>query len=86
VTTQARWTPAWPEADEGPDGPRAPEPARRRARDRFIQTQPPPPHPEPRRPDRDDDEPVADLPAARATDEDRLLAEIDELVAACERR
>ncbi|WP_030440062.1 hypothetical protein [Actinoplanes subtropicus] len=83
--TQARWTPAWPEAEqEGPDAPRPAEPPRRRARDRFIQTQPPPPHPTPGRPDRDDDEPTTGLPAARATEEDRLLAEIDELVAACE--
>ena len=86
VTTQARWTPVWPEREEGPDAPRAPEPERRRARDRFIQTQPPPPHPTPRHPGRDDEEPSTDLPSGRATfDEDRLLAEIDELVAACER-
>lgn len=69
----------------GPDTPRPAEPVRRRARDRFIQTQPPPPHPTPGRPGRDDEEPTTDLPAARATAEDRLLAAIDELVAECER-
>ena len=85
MTTQARWTPTWPEAEEGADAPRPPESVRRRARDRFIQTQPPPPHPTPGRPERDDDESPVDLPAGRATDDDTLLAEIDELLAACER-
>jgi len=84
--TQPQRTGGRRDEEPGSADPQAGAAARRRARDRFIQTQPPPPHPEPRRPDRDDDEPVADLPAARATDEDRLLAEIDELVAACERR
>ena len=86
MTTQARWTPTWPEAEEGADAPRPPESVRRRARDRFIQTQPPPPHPTPGRPERDDDESPVDLPVGRATaDDDTLLAEIDELLAACER-
>jgi hypothetical protein len=86
VVTQTRWTPTWPEAElEGPDASRPAEAARRRARDRFVQIQPPPPHPEPARPEPDDEEPSTDLPAGRANDDDRLLAEIDELIAACER-
>jgi hypothetical protein len=80
--TQAQRSGAQRDEDQGPDHPRGGASSLRRARDRFILTQPPPPPPKPRRPPRDDEEPPHQ-PATGATDDERreeLLAEIDELI------
>jgi hypothetical protein len=72
------------EADQVTADPRVGQAARRRARGRFVLTQPPPPRPEPARPTRDGEDPTPPGSVGTATDaehHDELIDTIDELIA-----